>query len=69
MGEFVKQAGGFYAPMKAAEFSEFVARELTSLSRRQSALTQNVDCQPVTGLRESFVVCPQRSTIVVLSAG
>jgi tripartite-type tricarboxylate transporter receptor subunit TctC len=33
MGEFVKQAGGFYVPMKSGEFSEFVAKELTKWKR------------------------------------
>lgn len=33
MGEFVKQAGGFYVPMKASEFSEFVAKELAKWKR------------------------------------
>jgi tripartite-type tricarboxylate transporter receptor subunit TctC len=38
MGEYVKQAGGFYFPMKAKEFSEFVAKELIKW-RRMSAET------------------------------
>ncbi len=33
MGEFVKQSGGFYAPMKAAEFGDFVAKELAKWKR------------------------------------
>jgi tripartite-type tricarboxylate transporter receptor subunit TctC len=33
MGEFVKQAGGFYSPMKAVEFSDFVAKELAKWKR------------------------------------
>jgi tripartite-type tricarboxylate transporter receptor subunit TctC len=33
MGEFVKQSGGFYLPMKAPEFSDFVAKELAKWKR------------------------------------
>lgn len=33
MGEFVKQAGGFYSPMKSGEFSEFVIKELAKWKR------------------------------------
>ena len=33
MGEFVKQAGGFYTPMKSNEFGEFVAKELAKWKR------------------------------------
>jgi tripartite-type tricarboxylate transporter receptor subunit TctC len=33
MTDFVKQAGGFYFPMKAQEFSEFVAKELAKWKR------------------------------------
>ena len=33
MTDFVRQAGGFYFPMKAAEFSDFVAKELVKWRR------------------------------------
>ena len=33
MGEFIKQAGGFYIPMKAPEFSDFAAKELAKWKR------------------------------------